>query len=208
MGTDTTKVIQDLVDHVMPELTPHEASMYLFLLRQSHLNDGKNQTRIGQRTIAQKYGRGPKMSTPSRQHIIRQLNILEEKGCIHIGDTNREGTLYEVLLPLEIPFVIEKLTVPESEKEEDYYNNSEKRHEIYERDQWICQYCGEKTTRENVTLDHFIPQSKSGSHKKENLRTACLLCNSIKSGKTFEEAAVLLLKSIQERREKRATVDS
>ena len=179
--------------------------MSLFLFRHSHLSDGTPTVRMGQRTIAQKYGRGPKMSTPSRQHVIKQLQALEEKGCIRSGDTNREGTLYTVYLPLEIPFVIEKLAAPEVEDNEDYFNNQEKRQEIYERDQFVCQYCGEKTTPENITLDHFIPQSKGGSHKKENLRTACLLCNSIKSGKTYEEAAIPLLKSIQERREKRAT---
>lgn len=62
--------------------------------------------------------------------------------------------------------------------------------------------CGERLDIANITLDHYIPQSKGGNHSKENLKTACLLCNSIKSGKTFEEAAVLLLKSISERKKK------
>ncbi|MGH7236937.1 MAG: HNH endonuclease [Candidatus Saccharimonadales bacterium] len=61
-------------------------------------------------------------------------------------------------------------------------------------------YCGEKVTAENATLDHLVPQYKGGKHTKENLKTSCLMCNSIKSGKTYEEAAPLLLKSIQERR--------
>ena len=38
---------------------------------------------------------------------------------------------------------------------------------------------------------------------KENLRTCCLICNSVKSGKSFEEAAPLILKSMQERRQRR-----
>ncbi|MBY0246097.1 MAG: HNH endonuclease [Nitrospiraceae bacterium] len=84
----------------------------------------------------------------------------------------------------------------------------EKRKEIYERDQWICQYCGDRVTPENATLDHFVPQCKSGTNKKENLRTACLLCNSVKSGKSYEEAAVYLLKSIQTRRGRDAQKDS
>ena len=199
---DVTQIIEQFVDYLMPELTPHETSMYIFLLRNSHLLNGTNTVRIGQRTIAQKYGRGPKMSVPSRAHITRQINVLEEKGCIRVGDTNREGTLYEVLLPMQIPLVIEKLSVSVSDEEEDCYNNAEKRKELYERDQWICQYCGEKVSTKNITLDHFIPHHSGGSNKKENLRTACLMCNSVKSGKNYEEAAVHLLKSIQERRKR------
>jgi 5-methylcytosine-specific restriction endonuclease McrA len=48
----------------------------------------------------------------------------------------------------------------------------------------------------------YIPKSKSGRNNIDNLKTACLLCNSIKSGKSFEEAAPLLLKSITERRKR------
>ena len=204
MKIDTTKILEDFVDYLMPELSPHEASMYIFLFRNSYLkaDEGSSKLRMGQRTIAQKYGRGPKMSVPSRQHVTRQLESLKEKGCIRIGDTNREGTLYEVVLPSDIPIVIEKLSSKVEQYYEDYYNDPEKRQQIYERDQWVCQYCGDKVTPDNVTLDHFIPQCKGGTHTKENLRTACLLCNSIKSGKSYEDAAVHLLKSIQARRER------
>ena len=199
---DITQIIEEFVDYLMPELTPHEASMYVFLLRNSHLKSGTNKIRIGQRTIAQKYGRGPKMSVPSRAHITRQIDALEEKSCIRVGDTNREGTLYEILLPAQIPLVAEKLSISAPDLEEDYYNDAEKRKELYKRDQWICQYCGEKVSTENVTLDHFIPRHSGGSNKRENLRTACLMCNSVKSGKTYEEAAIHLLKNIQERRKR------
>lgn len=190
------------VDLLMPELTPHEASMYMFLFRHSWIANGTAQVRIGQRTIAQKYGRGPKMSVPSRAHIIRQVEELERKGCIKVFDTTREGTLYEVVLPEEIPLVREKIFSSSSSVEqiEDYYHDQEKRTLIYERDKWLCQYCGERVSKENATVDHFIPQCNDGTHEKENLRTACLMCNSVKSGKTYEEAAMLLLKSIQDRR--------
>ncbi|MEW6377347.1 MAG: hypothetical protein AB1502_16345 [Thermodesulfobacteriota bacterium] len=43
-----------------------------------------------------------------------------------------------------------------------------------------------------------MPQIKGGKHNKENLKSCCFICNSIKSGKTYEEAAPFLLKSIQE----------
>lgn len=148
------------------------------------------------------------MSVPSRQHVLRQLESLEEKGSIKIGDTTRDGTLYTIILPSDVPLVVEKRSLKTVQEPDDFYNDPEKRREVYERDQWICQYCGERVSPENATLDHFVPQSKGGTHKKENLRTACLLCNSIKSGKTHEEAAMHLLKSIQTRRERDAHNDS
>ena len=119
-----------------------------------------SKVRIGQRAIAQKYGRGPKISVPSRKHIIRQIESLEEKGCIRIGDTNRDGTLYEIILPSDIPLVIEKLSSQTTQEFEDYFNDPDKRLELYERDNWICQYCGEKVTSEDVTLDRFVPVSQ------------------------------------------------
>jgi hypothetical protein len=201
---DLARTLEEFTDYLMPELTPYESAMYVFLFRNTYLKDSEPKTRMGQRTIAKLYGKGPRMSVPSIAHIKRAMETLEEKGCIRIDDTTREGTLYEVLLPSEIPSVIEKMTLGDIQEGEDYYDHSEKRQELFERDRWICQYCGEKVSVENVTLDHFIPRHLGGSNKKENLRTACLLCNSIKSGKSYEEAAMYLLKSIQERKKRSA----
>jgi 5-methylcytosine-specific restriction endonuclease McrA len=83
--------------------------------------------------------------------------------------------------------------------QEDFYNNPTKRRELYERDRWLCFYCGEAVTEDNVTLDHYDPVCKGVANTKENLKTSCLLCNSIKSGKTHDEAIPYLYKSIQER---------
>ena len=189
------EVIEQFVDYLMPELTPRESSMYVFLLRNSFLKNTVNQIRMGQGTIAKLYGRDG--NKDFGRYLMKSIVSLEQKGCVKIGDTTREGTLYEILIPEQIPLVIEKITSSIPDKEEDYYNDLEKRKELYERDQWICQYCGEKVSVENITLDHFIPRHTGGSNKKENLRTACLMCNSIKSGKSYEEEAIHLLKNIK-----------
>lgn len=198
---NTTDVLCQFVDYLMPDLSPHEASMYIFLFRQSFLKDGSASIRIGQRTIAQLYGRGPKMATPSRTHVLRQIKQLEKKGCVRVGDTTRDGTLYNIVLPTDVPSVIEKMSAAtDTVTDKDWYNDQTRRQQIYDRDNWTCQYCGEKVCKDNVNLDHFIPRCKGGTNQKENLRTACLTCNSIKSGKTHEEAALPLLTSIQERK--------
>ena len=201
MKTDLQKIIEQFIDLVMPELTPYEANLYLLLFRNSFIQNGSSAVRAGKRTIADKIGKGARTEENiSYKQVSKSLKGLEEKGVIRVGDTNREGTLYTILLPEEIPFVKEKLAITLEPEEEDYFTNPKKRKELFERDKWTCHYCGEKVTIENVTLDHLIPQHKGGKHTKENLKTSCLICNSIKSGKTYEEAAPFLLKSIQERK--------
>ncbi|MFC1719341.1 HNH endonuclease [Candidatus Poribacteria bacterium] len=196
-------VIEQFVDYLSPELTPYETSVYLYLLRNSFVRTGTLEVRVGKRTIAAMHGKSSRGRKTSYGHVSEVLGGLEEKGCIKIGDASRSGTLYTVKLPEDIPVVAEKIAISMSQDtEEDYFNHPEKRLEIFEGDSWVCQYCGEKITSENATLDHFIPQSKGGGHNKENLRTCCFICNSVKSGKTYEEAAPLLLKSIRERRTK------
>jgi len=73
---------------------------------------------------------------------------------------------------------------------------------LFERDGWKCQYCGELVTEQTATLDHRIPVSKGGDDSEGNLATACLMCNSLKSGKSYEEAAPLILASIRQRQGK------
>ncbi len=202
MKNDLQKIIEQFVDFLMPALTPYEASLYIFFLRNSYIKNNSPEIRIGKRTIAENIS-SVRATTTNYAQVTKLVDGLEEKGCIKIGNTNRDGTLYSIFLPEEIPSVKEKLTITKEPVEEDYFTNPEKRKEIFERDKYICFYCGEKVTPENSTLDHLVPQSKGGKHTKENLKTSCLVCNSIKSGKTYEEAAPYLLRSIQERRNKK-----
>lgn len=194
MTEDMKQLICDIVDLLMPELTPYESSLYLLLFRRSFLRNGSPQIRIGKRTVAEKLGTSSRAAARiSFYQVTEVLKGLEKKGCIGVGDTTREGTLYTIIRPRKIPLVKERIatSVP-SRGEDDYFTHPAKRIALFDRDKWICQYCGEKVTKENATLDHYIPQSKGGRHSKENLRTCCLVCNSVKSGKSFEEAAPLI----------------
>ena len=199
--TDWKTLICDLADYVLPGLTPSECQAYVLLLRHSH-GVGTHSLRLGKRTIASKLGvavRGNGVT--NYEQVSKILRQLESKGCLSIGDASRLGTLYEVVLPNQIPWVAARKSanlVPPSE--DDFFTIPERRMEIFIRDQWTCQYCWDPVTTETATLDHVLPQSRGGTHSKSNLRTACLLCNSIKSGKSLEEAAPRLLEATQERR--------
>lgn len=54
-----------------------------------------------------------------------------------------------------------------------------KRWEIFNRDNFTCQYCGRNPTEDNVKLhlDHIKPKIDGGTDGRENLVTACDQCN-------------------------------
>jgi 5-methylcytosine-specific restriction endonuclease McrA len=66
------------------------------------------------------------------------------------------------------------------------------RREIFVRDNYTCQYCGQRSR--DLTVDHVVPKHQGGRHAWENLVSACKACNHRKGGKTPEEARMLLLK--------------
>ncbi len=206
MDNNLKEILTEFVDYLLPELTPYQTTMYLLLLRKSFFANESREVRIGKRTLVSFFGKGSRGEKTNYDHVSKQLKGLEQIGCISIGDTTRDGTLYKIKLPIEIPIVAEKIAVKvKINVEEDYFTDPGKRKEIFERDNWFCFYCGDKVTFDNSTLDHFHPQHLGGNHSKENLKTCCLTCNSIKSGKTYEEAAPYILKSLQERRMRKNT---
>ncbi|WP_142926733.1 HNH endonuclease [Mycobacterium marinum] len=193
-------LLTTLVDAVLPLLRPYEFSLYMLLLRSTGFQGGE--VRIGKRTIAAQLGKGTRSSRGSYLHITDKLNALASDGYIAVGDTTREGTRYRVLLPDQIPAVRELLAAQAapSHGEPDYFNDTALRSELMDRDGWKCHYCGDAVTAANATLDHIIPQSRGGTNDPENLVTACLTCNSIKSGRTYEEAAPDILAALVRRK--------
>lgn len=49
---ETKNIIGQFVDYLLPELTPYEASVYLYLLWNSFFKNGTNEIQVGKRTIA------------------------------------------------------------------------------------------------------------------------------------------------------------
>lgn len=60
----------------------------------------------------------------------------------------------------------------------------ELKREIWQRDRWRCAYCRcrcrtdvEADAPDRATVDHVRPVRHGGSHRAENLVTACFACN-------------------------------
>jgi 5-methylcytosine-specific restriction endonuclease McrA len=66
---------------------------------------------------------------------------------------------------------------------------------VYLRDKFRCQYCGDKKTAAELTLDHILPRSRGGDNSPVNIVTACLQCNNRKRDRTPAEARMPLLTS-------------
>jgi len=68
--------------------------------------------------------------------------------------------------------------------------------EILRRDDFICQYCGQRAAY--LTIDHVIPRRLGGTHSWDNLVASCPNCNHRKGGRTLEQAHMRLLRTPQE----------
>lgn len=51
---------------------------------------------------------------------------------------------------------------------------------VFLRDGYICQYCGDDVSRSSATLDHVLPTSLGGKSTFENSVCACGTCNANK----------------------------
>ena len=68
------------------------------------------------------------------------------------------------------------------------------RHNIFERDQNTCQYCGRAFDRTDLNLDHVIPRDRGGPTTWENIVCSCVECNTRKANSTPQEAGMSLIR--------------
>jgi 5-methylcytosine-specific restriction endonuclease McrA len=68
--------------------------------------------------------------------------------------------------------------------------------EVFDRDEWVCQICGEDTNldaswpdKDFPSLDHIIPMSAGGTHTPSNCQTSHLHCNLSKAHKSDKAMA-------------------
>lgn len=68
------------------------------------------------------------------------------------------------------------------------------RRNIFARDHNHCQYCGNRFSTAELSLDHVIPRSQGGGASWENLVCCCVRCNTRKGGRTPRQASMPLIK--------------
>lgn len=71
------------------------------------------------------------------------------------------------------------------------------RFEVFKRDSFTCQYCGQAAPDVVLVIDHIKPYSKSGDNDIMNLVTACAGCNAGKSDRELDDKSVIAKQKAQ-----------
>jgi 5-methylcytosine-specific restriction endonuclease McrA len=65
---------------------------------------------------------------------------------------------------------------------------------LWERDNYTCQYTGKKLNKTNGNIDHIVPRSQGGKTSWENCVLAHKQINALKADRTPEQAELKLIK--------------
>lgn len=95
-----------------------------------------------------------------------------------------------VRFSFRVPAVLRLLTYVPLQKRKSWVRFS--RSNVFLRDGYKCQYCGNGFSKSQLTLDHVIPVVQGGKKNWSNIVTACLKCNQRKGGRTPAEAGMSL----------------
>jgi hypothetical protein len=64
---------------------------------------------------------------------------------------------------------------------------------LFERDKYICGYCGEFFHKKFLSRDHIHPVCQGGKNIWTNVVTSCIICNNRKGGRTLQQSKMALL---------------
>ncbi len=112
--------------------------------------------------------------------FLGKVEVIEEYG----------HNIHSVSFTLKLPSVVRLLNVVKRNSKPVKFS----RQNIYSRDRYRCQYCGQKFSSEDLTYDHVLPKSRGGRTEWTNIVTCCIDCNRKKGGRTPREASMKLLK--------------
>lgn len=104
--------------------------------------------------------------------------------------TPHPESIHTVSFRIRVPRVILLLFFDRLPKKEVKFT----RHNIFERDQNTCQYCGRVFDRKDLNLDHVIPRDRGGPTTWENIVCSCVPCNTLKANRTPQEAGLHLIR--------------
>jgi 5-methylcytosine-specific restriction endonuclease McrA len=109
-------------------------------------------------------------------------------GKVEVIEYSRDRTIKAVTREFPMPAVVRVLC----RFRRDRYAIRFSRVNIYARDGFTCQYCGQRFVTEELTFDHVVPRSVGGKTTWENIVTCCVPCNHTKSNRTPQQARMTL----------------
>lgn len=186
---DLERFFKDFQDHLAPRLDAYEQAVYLYLFRHTRFI-GLEEAVIGFKSARRRMacGVGEKGKPMSEDTAYEKLRSLEEKGCITILDSTREGRKIRLYLPAEISGVIvsEESVAPPDLETEDFFNVKENRDRILMREEHRCFYCLRQLNGENYVIEHVVSRP-AGNNTYHNVVAACRQCNNRKGSTDVED---------------------
>ena len=186
---DFEQVFKAFQDHLAPRLDTYEQAIYLYLFRHSRLV-GLDEVVIGFKSARTRMacGIGEKGKPMSENTAYEKLQSLQQKGCIAILDTTRDGRRIRLNLPSEIPDIVAAIAGPGEVtlEEEDFFSVAENRHRILLREGHQCFYCLRKLDGDNYVIEHVVSRP-AGSGSYRNVVAACRQCNNRKGSSAAED---------------------
>ena len=124
------------------------------------------------------------------------LSLWSWQNSIKAVFLNRVNVVSEYNNAIHSPTVEMKLPSVISLKE--YVNVSTNpaftRFNVFLRDRFSCQYCGQHFPTHELTFDHVLPRSLGGRTEWTNVVTACGNCNLRKANKSIGDSGMQMLK--------------
>lgn len=110
-------------------------------------------------------------------------------GKVEVIEYSRDRTIKCVTREVPMPAVVRVLRRFRRNRQAIRFS----RMNIYTRDGFTCQYCGQRLPTEDLTFDHVVPRSAGGKTTWENIVACCVRCNHAKANRTPEQAGMKLL---------------
>jgi hypothetical protein len=187
-------VWKQFTDFLIPhfKLSTTDRSVYSHLFRHSHL-EGQRRLHFSIAWLATGSGL---TAAPARESVRR----LASYGIVRMLERSRKGHIVEVRLPSEVHSSPLPVSDPQSASSVQYarglqppndpadleqinfLKDAAHRRAIHDRDGGRCFYCLRSLNRRTRCLDHVVPRASSGRNSYRNLVSACVECNSTKSG--------------------------
>lgn len=179
---DAELFIAQFQDYMAPTLDVYEQAIYLYLIRKSRLLKTDDVV-VAFKSARQKlaFGIGVKGSPPSEGTCYEKVRSLEKKGYIKVLASENTGTRISPFLPNEIPGLIVATVPPLAETIEDmdFFEVSENRELILQREKFRCFYCQAILNSNNYVIEHIVSRPQ-GNNSYRNVVSACRQCNNRK----------------------------
>jgi hypothetical protein len=195
-AVDARTALEHFQDYLAPRLDVYEQAVYLYILRHSRLV-GRSGVTVELKSARHKIARGlGKRGGPiAVRTCLEKLRSLDAKGCIKLVDEREDAPDVRVLVPSEMPGLIERAQRPAPPDLErmDFFGEPKNRRLILEREEGRCFYCLKKVNDSSAVFDHASRRSL-GDETYRNIVASCRRCSNRKGESAGEDLLRVLFR--------------